>query len=177
MQHCAELAELAERPWMQMNAQLRQRLTCWRHHEIALTQAWFQHVPSFKRLSPDLSIVLSNYINFQFNVFYVFVKAWVLKPPSRDFEGRLASFAGRTGGYIWPCKTTTVNKISIMTEGVICRLQVAGENFKYVRTVNAKLIFSKKKNKNNNNSVTSLYSVTQTGSSLRKLFFAGAHGL
>ena len=67
-----------------------------------------------------------------------------------------------------------------MTEGVICRLQVAGENFKYVRTVNAKLIFSKKKNKkqkNNNNSVTSLYSVTQTGSSLRKLFFAGAHGL
>ena len=65
-----------------------------------------------------------------------------------------------------------------MTEGVICRLQVAGENFKYVRTVNAKLIFSKKKKqkqkqKNNNNSVTSLYSVTQTGSSLRKLFFAG----
>ena len=66
-----------------------------------------------------------------------------------------------------------------MTEGVICRLQVAGENFKYAQTVNAKLIFSKKKQqqKNNNNSVTSLYSVTQTGSSLRKLFFAGAHGL
>ena len=168
-----------------MNAQVRQRLPCWPHHEIALIQAWFQHVPSFKRLSPDLSIVQSNYINFQFNVFYVFVKAhpWVLKPPSRrDFEGRLASFASMTGGYIWPCKTATVNKISIMTEGVICRLQVAGENFKYARTVNAKLIFFKKtktktKTKNNNNSVRSLYSVTQTGSSLRKLIFAGAHGL
>ena len=153
MQDCAELAE---RPWMQMNAQVSQRLTCWPHHKIALTQAWFQHVPSFKRLSPDLSIVQSNYINFQFNVFYVFVKAhpWVLKPPSRDFEGRLASFAGRTGGYIWPCKTATVNKISIMTEGVICRLQVAGENFKYVRTVNAKLIFSKKKTKNKKTTTT-----------------------
>ena len=178
MQHCAELAE---RPWMQMNAQVRQRLTCWPHHEIAFTQAWFQHVPSFKRLSPDLSIVQSNYINFQFNKFYVFVKAhpWVLKPPSRDFEGRLASFAGRTGGYIWPCRTATVNKISIMTEGVICRLLVRISSTCERSTLN--WFFQKKKQKqkqkNNNNSVTSLYSVTQTGSSLMKLFFAGAHGL